>query len=117
MQAQAASRLDATLFALADPTRRKVIDLLSKRPRRASDLATALSISRPLMSRHLKVLKTAGLVTVETDERDDARVRIYQLEPPRLTEVKDWLGEVEDFWASQLGALKAHAERKTRSGQ
>ena len=112
----AASRLDATITALADPNRRAVIDLLRRRPRRASDIAEALSLSRPAMSRHLRVLRRSGLVHEEI-QQDDARVRIYALNRAPFAELRAWIGEVEAFWDEQLAAFAAHAERRHRKGK
>jgi DNA-binding transcriptional ArsR family regulator len=103
--------LDQTFAALADPTRRAVIGLLRVGPRRSSEMATALATSRPAMSRHLRVLRRAGLVEEEGLE-DDARVRMYQLRRGPFSELRAWLDEVEAFWADQLRAFKAHAERR-----
>ena len=111
----AAARLDRTLVALADPTRRGVVELLGRAPRRAGELADALAMTPPAMSRHLRVLRESGLVE-ETALPDDARVRVYQLRPEPLGRLRDWLDDVETFWADQLGAFKAHAER-TRGGR
>lgn len=105
--------LDGTLVALADPTRRGVIDLLRKKPRRASDLADALGQSRPAMSRHLKVLRTSGLVEPDGDEAD-ARARIYRLRREPFSQLRGWLEDVDRFWSHQLTAFAEHAER-TRS--
>jgi DNA-binding transcriptional ArsR family regulator len=105
--------LDRTLVALAEPTRREVIDLLRQGPRRASDIADALSMTRPAMSRHLRVLRKAGLVGEEGIE-DDARARVYHLERAPFVALRGWLDEVEAFWGDQLQAFKAHAERKHR---
>jgi DNA-binding transcriptional ArsR family regulator len=106
-------RLDLTLGALADPVRRSVIDLLRTRPRRASELADQLAMSRPAMSRHLRVLRKTGLVS-ESDPEHDARVRMYRLEPEHFAQLRHWLDEVEAFWGDQLSAFKAHAERPRR---
>jgi DNA-binding transcriptional ArsR family regulator len=102
--------LDRTLAALADPARRGVVDLLRKRPRRAGELASALSISAPRMSQHLKVLKKSGLIE-DDDVESDARVRLYRLRQEPFSVIRGWLEEVEEFWASELAAFKAHAER------
>ncbi len=104
------SSLDQTFVALADPTRRAVIALLREKPLRSSDMAAALSTSRPAMSRHLRVLRLAGLVEEES-QVDDARVRMYQLCREPFSELRSWLDEVEAFWGGQLAAFKAHAER------
>lgn len=104
------SDLDATFAALADPTRRGVIDLLRKRPRRAGELADALAMSPPAMSRHLRVLRQSGLVVEELGE-DDARVRVYALKKEPFRDLRRWLDEVETFWSLELGAFKEYAER------
>jgi len=101
--------IDHTFRALADPTRRGVIDLLRGKPRRASDLADAFHTSRPAMSRHLRVLRASGLV--EASSEADARERIYTLKPERFRELRDWLEHVERFWTVQLDAFKHHVER------
>lgn len=105
--------LDRTLLALAEPTRRGVIDLLREGPRRASEIADALSTTRPAMSRHLRVLRKAGLVS-EEELPDDARARVYRLERAPFEELRGWLEEVEAFWGDQLASFKAHAEGKSR---
>jgi DNA-binding transcriptional ArsR family regulator len=106
--------LDRTLAALSDPTRRAVIDLLSRSPRKASELADALSMSAPALSRHLRILRTHGLVVGDGVEHD-ARVRMYRLVPGAFTPLRDWAGAVEGFWGDQSQSLKAHAEgRKGR---
>lgn len=105
--------LDRTFAALAEPTRRGVVELLRKRPRRAGELAEALAISGPALSRHLRVLRAGGLVEEESPD-DDARVKVYRLRPERFRDLRHWLDGVEAFWTDQLAAFKAHAE-KTRS--
>lgn len=72
--------VDATLEALADPTHRGVVDLLGKRPRRAGELAEQLRLTRPAMSRHLRVLRTSGLIEPASDDADP-RAKIYRLRP------------------------------------
>jgi DNA-binding transcriptional ArsR family regulator len=110
-----AAALDRTLAALADPTRRRTIELLRVRPRRAGELADAQGVSPPVMSRHLRVLRTHGLVEEERGAvDDDARVRVYRLRREPFTDLHAWLAEVEAFWADQLGAFKAHADKKSR---
>lgn len=104
--------LDATLAALADPTRRQVVDLLRDRPRRAGELAAAAAMSGPAMSRHLRVLRTSGLVEVAAQSgQRDARVRIYRLRPEPFSDLQQWVERVQAFWNDQLGAFKEHAER------
>jgi len=101
--------IDHTFRALADPTRRGVIELLRGKPRRASDLADAFNLSRPAMSRHLRVLRSSGLVEASSEE--DARERIYTLKPERFRELRDWVEHVATFWTVQLDAFKHHVER------
>ena len=105
--------LDETLLALADPTRRRVVDLLRKKPRRAGDIAAALEMSPPALSRHLRVLRKSGLIE-DSGVDDDARVSLYRLKPEPFETLREWLEEVEAFWTMELAAFKAHAER-TRS--
>ena len=105
--------LDETLLALADPTRRRVVDLLRKKPQRAGDLATALEMSPPRLSRHLRILRKSGLIE-DGGVEHDARVILYKLKPEPFETLRDWLQEVEAFWTTELAAFKAHAER-TRS--
>ena len=102
--------LDRTLAALADPHRRRVVDLLRERPHRAGELAQAARISFPAMSRHLKTLRRSGLVAEERDEFD-SRVRIYRLRPEAMAELKTWLADTDALWARQLSALKAHLQK------
>lgn len=103
--------LDRTLAALADPARRRAIDLLREGPRRAGDLAQAIGLPAPAMSRHLRVLRQSGLVEVDKSQPEfDARVRIYALRPGPMAELRDWLDETEALWAEQLASFKAHVE-------
>lgn len=105
--------IDGTLAALADPTRRRVIDLLRERPRPAGELAAAFAVSPPAMSRHLRLLRTRGLVEEQRDEQD-ARLRVYRLRREPFARLQAWLEEIEALWTDQLGAFKAHAERARR---
>jgi DNA-binding transcriptional ArsR family regulator len=105
--------LDRTLAALADPYRRRVVDLLRERPRRAGELAEATKIAFPLMSRHLKTLRESGLVEEERDELD-SRVRIYRLRAQPMTDLKLWLEETEALWSRQLVAFKAHMQKSRK---
>lgn len=106
--------LGDAIAALADPTRRGVVSLLARGPQRAGELATALGMTPPTLSRHLRVLRKAGLIADE-EPADDARVRLYRLQPTALHPLRDWLAELEAFWGDQLGAFKAHAEKAERS--
>jgi DNA-binding transcriptional ArsR family regulator len=107
------NHLDETLTALADPTRRRVVELLRERPRRAGELAADCAMSAPAMSRHLRVLRANGLVE-ETPVAHDARVRVYRLRPEPFIVLQDWLDYVQTFWADQLDAFKSHVERKQK---
>jgi DNA-binding transcriptional ArsR family regulator len=109
--AAAPEPIDRTLAALADPARRRVFELLRERPRRAGELADALSVSPSVMSRHLKVLRDSDVVQ-EASPEFDARVRIYSLRSGATAGLRSWLDAVEQGWADQLAALKAHVERR-----
>jgi DNA-binding transcriptional ArsR family regulator len=104
------THIDHTLLALADPTRRRVVDLLRRKPLRAGDIAAALSVSAPRLSRHLRVLRRSGLIE-DSEVEHDARVRVYRLRPERFAILRTWLDEVEAFWTAELFAFKTHAER------
>lgn len=105
------SKTDAAFAALAEPQRRRAVELLAERPRRAGELAEALGLSAPAMSRHLKALKESGLVE-ETHPEFDARVRVYALRREGLAAVRQWAERADAMWATQLGRFKAHAEKK-----
>ncbi len=105
--------IDQTLTALADPTRRWVVEQLRRGPRRAGALAAAGGLSAPALSRHLRVLRRVGLIE-GTGVEHDARVRLYRLRQEPLSRLKAWLDEMESFWGDQLAAFKVHAERKSR---
>jgi DNA-binding transcriptional ArsR family regulator len=103
--------VDALFEVLADPTRRRVVQLLGERPCRAGELAQAAGTSAPVISRHLRILLEAGLVA---DERvpGDARVRVFRLRPEPLVALQAWLDQVQAHWNEQLGAFKRHVERR-----
>ena len=106
--------LEDTFLALGDPARLHVVRLLRKRPRRSGEIAAALSMSRPTTSRHLGVLRRAGLVEEATLE-DDARSREYRLRPEPFSRMRTWLDEVEAFWGEQLDGFRDHVEKKYSS--
>jgi DNA-binding transcriptional ArsR family regulator len=108
------SQIDRTFAALADRHRRGAIDLLRRRPRTAGELARGLALSAPAMSRHLRVLRQAGLVEEELGDAD-ARVRVYRLRKQPFSSLRSWAEEIEAFWGEQLLAFKEHAERHHRS--
>jgi len=105
--------VDDLLTALADPTRRRVVELLGRGPQRAGALSSAVGTSAPAMSRHLRVLLTAGLIT---DERlpEDARARVFRLRPDSLTALQAWLDQLQAEWDEQLASFKRHIERSPR---
>lgn len=105
--------VEATFGALADPSRRGVVDLLRKKPRRAGELASELGLTAPAMSRHLRILRETGLVERAFDD-DDARANIYRLRPERFAELRSWLDDVDRFWSLQLDAFAQHAERRRK---
>jgi DNA-binding transcriptional ArsR family regulator len=105
-----AAGLDRTLAALADPHRRRVVELLRQRPHRAGELAQRTGLALPAMSRHLRQLRECGLVA-ESHPQFDARVRIYALDPKPMAALKRWLEETEALWSTQLAAFKRHVER------
>ena len=105
--------LDETFAALADPTRRGVVEVLKAGPQRASKLAELLDQSPPSMSRHLRVLRRAGLVHEESPP-EDARIRLYRLNRAPFSELSDWVSQVEGFWGDQLGAFKRHVEQRPK---
>lgn len=105
--------VDRTLAALADPARRRAVEMLGQRPHRAGELAEALKLPAPAMSRHLRTLKQCGLVE-ETHPDFDARVRIYTLRHGAMADLKKWLAETEALWSDQLASLKAHIEKKRK---
>lgn len=94
--------------AIAEPNRRRILDLLKDGERPAGDVVEALSISQPGVSKHLKLLREAGLVRV----RADGQRRLYSLAPRRLAEIETWLLPHLDFWRGRLDALEDHLERE-----
>lgn len=99
--------MDAVLHALADESRRTVLEVLRDHPATAGELAEALPIARPGTSRHLRVLREAGLV----DVRQDGQRRIYSLRPEALIEVDQWLAEYRALWENRLDALHTEIAR------
>lgn len=102
--------MEAVLRALADESRRTVIETLAKGPATAGDLAALLPIARPGVSRHLRVLREAGLV----DVRQDAQRRVYTLRPEPLAEVDAWLAQYRVLWEQRLDALHTEIARGKR---
>lgn len=98
------------LEALADPTRRRIVELLSERERSAGEIASNFDTSRPGVSRHLRVLREAGLVRV----REQAQRRFYSLDPKPLVELDDWLARYGLFWSNRLDAIDTEIRRERR---
>jgi len=101
-----------TFTALADPVRRQIIGLLAERELTAGEIADCFAITRPAISRHLKVLREAGLARV----RGDAQRRIYALEPKPLDELEAWIVAQKRIWARKFDALGAHLDRMAETG-
>jgi DNA-binding transcriptional ArsR family regulator len=99
------------LAALADPVRRELVALLAHGEVAAGDLADRFPVSRPAISRHLRVLREAGLVTA----RADGKRRFYALDPRPLRELDDWLEPYRDLWARRLDALDTEIARGRRA--
>jgi DNA-binding transcriptional ArsR family regulator len=107
-------QLSAAFGALSDPARREMIRLLLQKPRRAGELAECIGMSPQALSRHLRVLRKAGLVG-EHGIENDARVRIYSVHATAFKPVQHWMTQVEDLWRRQLQAFKAFAENPRRA--
>lgn len=97
---------ESTFSALADPTRRAVLDLLRQGSQPAGRIAQAFPVSRPAISKHLRLLRRAHLV----QERREGRHRLYQLNPEPLKAVDSWLEQYRSFWSANLASLKAFVE-------
>jgi DNA-binding transcriptional ArsR family regulator len=91
---------------LAEPNRRRILDLLRDRERPVGDLVDALEVSQPAVSKHLRVLREAGLV----DVRSDAQRRLYRLRPEPLQSIDEWLGPYRALWAAHLDELERHLD-------
>jgi DNA-binding transcriptional ArsR family regulator len=102
--------MEAVLRALADESRRTVVETLAAGPATAGELAALLPIARPGVSRHLRVLREAGLVEV----RQDAQRRVYSLSPGPLAEVDQWLGRYRALWEHRFDALHTEVARGQR---
>jgi DNA-binding transcriptional ArsR family regulator len=102
--------MEAVLRALADESRRMMLETLTGGPATAGELAALLPIARPGVSRHLRVLREAGLV----DVRQDAQRRVYSLRPEPLAEIDEWLGQYRALWERRLDALHTEIARGKR---
>lgn len=101
---------DADVFhAIADPTRRRLLDRLEKGERTVNDLAAPFQMSRPAISQHLAILRNSGLV----EARRDGRQRVYRIVAIKLREVHDWVSHYERFWQDKLRALGSYLEKNS----
>jgi DNA-binding transcriptional ArsR family regulator len=105
------SNLVPVLRALGEPARLRLVEALSRGPRRAGDLAQDLGLPAPTVSKHLRVLLDAGVVLDER-RREDARVRVFRLRPESVVAVRAWLDQLQAHWDEQLRAFKAHVDGK-----
>jgi DNA-binding transcriptional ArsR family regulator len=106
----AALPVDSVLATLADPLRRRTVELLALRPHRAGELAGALGVTRPTMSKQLRILREGGLVT-DTQPSFDTRVRVYQLRQEPFRDLRRWLEDTERGWTDQLEGFAAHVRQ------
>lgn len=109
-----AQHRDEILAALADPTRRRIVELLGEQPRTATEIHRAFPIADPAVSRHLRVLREAGLVS-DHQVPGDKRVRLYNLELDALDDLSEWIDGLIHIWQTQLDSFKEYAAlRATR---
>ena len=94
--------------ALADPTRRRIVELLARRERSAGELTRQFEISQPAVSKHLRVLREAGVV----DVRGVAQRRLYRLDPATLGRAEAWIARHRRFWEERLDALEEHVQKE-----
>jgi DNA-binding transcriptional ArsR family regulator len=105
-------RRDQWLAALADPTRRRIVEILGQGPKPASELHNSFGIASPAVSRHLRVLREVGLIS-EHRVAEDKRVRLYVLEPQPLDELSYWLEELSHAWQVQLDSFEDYVTPRT----
>ena len=98
--------LDRAFAALSDPTRRRVLRLVASRPRAAGEIAEAFPVTRPAVSKHLRVLREAGLVEAE----QSGRTRIYRLRPGGIAEARRWMDDAERLWDRALESFRRRVE-------
>jgi DNA-binding transcriptional ArsR family regulator len=101
------------LEALADPTRRTIVELLANGERSAGEIAAQFETSRPGVSRHLRVLREHGLVRA----REEGRLRLYSLDPGPLAELDEWLARYRSFWTNRLDALGVELHRRRKENR
>src|SRR5215470_11313208 len=100
-----------SLTALADPTRRRIVELLAERELSAGEIAARFAVSAPAISQHLRVLRAAALVRV----RAEAQRRIYELDPDGLADLDQWLGHLRQSWRSRLATTERRLIKRTRN--
>ncbi len=103
----------STWAALADPHRRTVLELLRERPRPVGELVERLRLTQPGTSKHLRVLREAGLVSV----RQEGQRRVYALRPAPMAELDAWLAPYRELWTDRLDALERHLDRKAQEDE
>lgn len=103
------SRMDAAFAALADPTRRRMLEALRAGERSAGEIERSVGAPQPMVSKHLKALRLAGLVRM----RKDAQRRLYSLDPEPLAELDAWLAPYRLFWGDRLDALERHLDEES----
>jgi len=101
------------LEVLAEPTRRRIVELLAEREQTAGEIAAHFATSRPGVSRHLRVLRESGLVLA----REEGQRRVYSLDPAPLAELDDWLARYRGFWVNRLDALDTEIHRRRREAE
>ena len=104
---------DVRLAALADPTRRRIVELVGEAPRTAGEIHRAFPIANPAVSRHLRVLREAGLIA-ERSVPGDKRVRLYVLDQSGVEAVAGWIAELSRTWQAQLDSFKDYVEVRAR---
>ena len=105
--------MQTTFAVLAEPNRRRILDELAQGERTVNELVDRLSLSQPAVSKHLRVLRDAELVTARVDRQH----RRYRLRPERLQELDVWLAPYRRFWAGRLDALETYLEQDQEEGQ
>lgn len=107
-----AASIESTLAALADPTRRRIVELLSAGQLQSGAIADQLDVSPQVMSRHLRLLRQGGLIECIASGEEDARVRVYQLRQAPFQRLRGWLNDIENLWVAQLSEFRDHVEAR-----
>ncbi|MBL9076942.1 MAG: winged helix-turn-helix transcriptional regulator [Planctomycetes bacterium] len=108
----ASAAIDRAFVALADGTRRAVVERLRHGPRRAGELAAELAVRAPTLTRHLRILREAQLVHEQVAD-DDARARVYTLRRDAFAQLRTWVDGIEALWQEQLTAFAEHVHKRT----